>query len=168
MRKIIYIAILIMLSIQTLGAENINILQFNYDAGKITLLSTKSTIGHYPDRILSQGTLLQIKDSQANTLYATQINPPLIEYTDIGTQENMDGAVIVRDNVNFSIAVPKFSNEDHILLLSPTNDAQKIPLIEVQTFSPKKASTWLIFMPIAMIIIFLAIIVARKLKKENP
>lgn len=166
MRKIILLLILILCATQVLATQNINLLQFNYNDGQITLINSKQVTGHYPDRLLEKGATLQIRSANNQILYTTQVSPPLIEYTDIGTQEGMKGSVIVRNNVNFTIAAPSFENQDHILILNSESQTKKISLVETQILSPKKMSTWLIIVPTLALIIILIIIFVRKSKKE--
>ena len=78
----------------------------------------------------------------------------------------MKGSVIVRNNVNFTIAAPSFENQDHILILNSESQTKKISLVETQILSPKKMSTWLIIVPTLALIIILIIIFVRKSKKE--
>lgn len=146
--------------------SQINILNMEYNYGNIELIEKTTKIGYYPDRIdqPDSGHNLSIYSVSDENLYSFRFVPPFVEFTDGFDEDKNIGKILIRDNFNFSLIVPSYTNEKRIVIYD--NEKNEIGMFDLIEKSSKTTDNTILIV-ILISISFLLFIFIKNYRKSK-
>jgi len=164
MNKIILLIVLLML-ISIVSAEQVAVVNFNYDNGVITVKDRSVKLGYYPDKNYQpdEGYRVEVVDINGDKLYSLRFKIPLEVFTDISEGDGIDGGLIVLNETDFSVIVPYYEEAQEIIFYNPRNYRVASLDISDEKFAPRDYS--IVFYILGGIVLVGIIIFIKKKKK---
>ncbi|MBW2998061.1 hypothetical protein KY321_00855 [Candidatus Woesearchaeota archaeon] len=143
--------------------SKVNILKINYNEGNINFIEKTSKFGYAPDRVIQPevGHNLTIY-SNIEELHSFKFKIPNLEFVDGYYEEQNLGEIVKLENINFSLIVPSYINEEELIIYDENNVIkEKVTLVEKK--STRKDNYFLTFILTTTLLLIILIII--KIKK---